>query len=120
MSEGAPNVSCWQVYSTLWVWLRIKQSNNADRFPILAVCRARFLDIRTALEENWEAVFLGGNDKRKDPSTFFLSFYTYLLKSNHFDLFLRIYYNSTGVVNCVNKWKSLFFSLPMIADHARA
>lgn len=74
-----------------------KTVKQADRFPILRVCQAGFLDMRTALEKKWEAVL--GKDKRKDPSLLFV----YLLKNNHFHLLLVMYYAGKGFVICVNK-----------------
>ncbi len=93
-----------------------KTVKHADRFPILAVCQAGFLDMWTALEEKREAVL--GNDKRIDPSLLFPLF-LFLLKNNHFELLLVIYYAGMGVVNCNSTWKSPFFPLPMIADQAQ-
>lgn len=46
-----------------------KTVKHADRFPILAVCQASFLDMWMGLEEKWEAML--GNDERIDLSLLF-------------------------------------------------
>lgn len=93
-----------------------KTVKHADRFPILAVCQAGFLDMWTTLEEEWEAVL--GNDKKIDPSLLFTLF-LFVLKNNHFELLLVTYYASMGVVHFNSIWKSPFFLLPMIGDQAQ-
>lgn len=88
-----------------------KTVKHADRFPVLSVCQASFLYMWTALEEKQWAVL--GNDKTIDLSLLFSSA-LFLLKNNHFELLLDIYYSRTAVVNCKSTWKSPFFPLPMI------
>lgn len=79
----------WQVHSTLCVWLQIKVK-HADRFPILTVCQASFLDMWMVLEENWEAMW--GNDEGIDLSVFSSFYYLrWLTLSSYWQFIMQVW-----------------------------